>query len=154
MNGNQEHPRADHFQRSPLQVIERLTNAINDHDLDSLTACFADDYVNVTPAHPARSFTGRDQVWQNWRRIFEAVPDLRAKVVRYGIDGQTVWTEWEHRGTQADGAPHLLRGVVVFAVGTDTITGARFFLEPVDESEQDANTALTHLLNPLPKEAS
>jgi ketosteroid isomerase-like protein len=147
MNGNQQPPEADDLQRSPLRVIDRLVRAINEHNLDALTACFADDYVNVTPAHPARSFTGKDQVRQNWRSIFKALPDVQASIVRSTVDGRTVWTEWEHRGTLPQGAPHLLRGVVIFSVGTHTITGARFFLEPVDESDQDATAALDHLLD-------
>ena len=147
MNGNQQHPGADDPQRSPLRVIDRLVRAIHEHSLDALTACFAEDYVNVTPAHPARGFTGRSQVRQNWSRIFEALPDVQASVIRSAVDGRVVWTEWEHHGTHIHGAPHLLRGVVIFTVGTDTITGARFFLEPVDESDQDVTAALDHLLD-------
>jgi ketosteroid isomerase-like protein len=45
-----------------LRPIERLVLATNRHDLDALAACFAADYENETPAHPARSFRGRDQV--------------------------------------------------------------------------------------------
>ena len=47
-------------------VLTRLVAAINDHDLDALEACFTVDYVNHTPAHPARGFVGRDQVARNW----------------------------------------------------------------------------------------
>jgi hypothetical protein len=147
MSGDQQHPGTDTPQKNLLEVITSLVNAINDHDLDALTACFADDYVNVTPVHPARGFTGRSQVRQNWSRIFEALPDVQANVIRSAVDGRVVWTEWEHRGTHVHGAPHLLRGVVIFTVDTDTITGARFFLEPVDESDQDATAALDHLLD-------
>ncbi|GAA2177280.1 hypothetical protein GCM10009784_27300 [Arthrobacter parietis] len=147
MNGNQEHPHADDPQRSPLRVIDRLVSAINDHDLDALTACFADDYVNITPAHPARSFTGVDQVRQNWRTIFESLPDIQTSVVSAAIDGQVVWTEWEHRGTGRDGSAKLLRGVVIFTVGTEAITGARFFLEPVDDDARGVTAALTHQLD-------
>ena len=42
---------------SPEYLI-RLLQATNDHDVDGIVACFTDDYVNVTPCHPARSFTG------------------------------------------------------------------------------------------------
>ncbi|GAB3547407.1 hypothetical protein GCM10027404_09400 [Arthrobacter tumbae] len=147
MNGNQEHPRAVDPQRNPLRVIDQLASAINDHDLDALTVCFADDYVNITPAHPAPSFTGVDQVRQNWHTIFESLPDIQTSVISSAVDGQVVWTEWEHRGTGRDGNAHLLRGVVIFTVGTETITGARFFLEPVDDDAQDVTAALTYLLD-------
>ena len=38
--------------------VERLLGAVRHRDLDALTACFAEDYRNETPAHPARSFAG------------------------------------------------------------------------------------------------
>ena len=75
------------------------------------------DYRNETPAHPQRGFTGRDQVRRNWEQIFAAIPDLTAEVLRCAVDGDTVWTEWEHRGTRPDGSRHLMRGVVIFGVG-------------------------------------
>jgi hypothetical protein len=36
------------------------------HDIDALTACFASSFANDWPAHPARSFTGADQVRRNY----------------------------------------------------------------------------------------
>ena len=39
-------------------MVDRLVQATNDHDLEALVDCFAVDYVNETPAHPARGFRG------------------------------------------------------------------------------------------------
>lgn len=50
----------------PAETIERLLQATNGRDLDALVACFAEDYVNDTPAHPARGFRGSAQVRRNW----------------------------------------------------------------------------------------
>src|SRR4051794_9513609 len=97
-------------------VIDRLIRATNDHDLDGIVDCFAADYRNETPAHPARGFVGREQVRRNWTSILAAVPDVTATVLRVAVDGDTVWTEQEHRGTRPDGDVHLMRGVVVFGV--------------------------------------
>lgn len=144
MDGGQE---ILNTQRNPMEVIDRLVRTINEHNLDALSGCFADNYVNVTPAHPTRGFTGNVQVTRNWRSIFEAIPDVQASVIRSAVDGRVVWTEWEHRGTRADGAAHLLRGVVIFTVDTGLITDARFFLEPVERYGQDAAAALSHLLD-------
>ncbi|MEO6412854.1 MAG: nuclear transport factor 2 family protein [Pedococcus sp.] len=44
---------------SPSEVVQRVVDATNAHDLDSLVECFAPGYVNQTPAHPGRSFVGR-----------------------------------------------------------------------------------------------
>jgi hypothetical protein len=113
-------------------LVDRLLAATNAHDLDALVACFADDYENQTPAHPARSFRGREQVRRNWEQIFAHVPDLRAEVVRRATSGGTVWTEWEMTGTLGDGTTHHMRGVILFGVRDGLASWARFYLEPVD----------------------
>ena len=111
---------------SSRAVIDRLLQATNDHDLDALVDCFASDYVNQTPVHPLRGFTGSEQVRLNWRQIFAAVPDLVAEVAARAEVGGTVWTEWQMAGTRGDGTPHLMRGVIIFTVQDDRISTARF----------------------------
>jgi hypothetical protein len=115
-------------------VIDRLLESTNQHDLDAISACFAADFVNETPLHPARSFRGREQVRRNWQQIFGGVPDLRAEILNQASAGNAVWTEWEMSGTRRDGNRHLMRGVILFEVDGDAISRVRFYLEPVDES--------------------
>ena len=110
--------------KEPLATIDRLVHATNQHDLEGLVECFAEDYQNETPAHPARGFRGRAQVRRNWEQIFAFVPDIRAAVIRSVVDDSTVWTEWEMRGTRRDGTGHLLRGVIVFGVSNGAILGS------------------------------
>ncbi|ABG99563.1 conserved hypothetical protein (plasmid) [Rhodococcus jostii RHA1] len=117
-----------------LAMLRRLENAVNAHDLDAVVDCFASDYLNETPAHPARGFTGSEQVRRNWTEIFGGVPDLRARVLRWAVDGDTIWGEWEMVGTRRDGHPHLMRGVIVFGVDDGRAKWSRFYLEPVDDS--------------------
>ena len=117
----------------PNAVVDRLLRATNARDLDALVACFADDYENETPAHPARSFRGPEQVRRNWEQIFAHVPDVRAEIVRRAVDGDTIWTEWEMTGTRGDGSAHQMRGVVIFGVRDGLASWARFYLEPVDD---------------------
>jgi ketosteroid isomerase-like protein len=126
---------------SQVALLNRLLEAVNGHDLDGLVACFADDYLNETPAHPERGFRGSEQVRRNWTQIFASVPDISAHVPRSTVDGVTAWTEWEMSGTRADGADFLMRGVVIFTIPDGTITSARFYLEPVEESSGDVNAA-------------
>lgn len=123
-------------------MLHRLVQATNDHDLEALVDCFAVDFVNETPAHPARGFRGREQVRTNWSQIFAGVPDLGATVGRSAVDGSTVWSEWEMSGTRRDGAAHLMRGVVIFDVEDGRATAARFYLEPVDHGAGDVNAAV------------
>jgi len=116
------------------QLVDRLLRATNDHDLEALVACFAEDYENHTPVHPARGFRGNTQVRRNWEQIFTFLPDLQAEVTRRAIDGDVVWTEWEMTGTHRDGTAHCMRGVVIFGVADGVARWARFYLEPVDLS--------------------
>jgi ketosteroid isomerase-like protein len=124
------------------ELLERLRVAVNGHDLEAVVACFTDDYVNETPAHPARGFAGRDQVRTNWERIFAGVPDVAATIVRAAVDGEVVWSEWELTGTRVDGVPQTLRGVNVFGVRGDQFGWARFYLEPVDIGDDGVDAAV------------
>ena len=54
----------------PRALVDRLVRATNAHDVDAVAACFAEDYENETPVHPARGFRGREQVRKNWEQIF------------------------------------------------------------------------------------
>src|SRR6185437_7461482 len=98
----------------PAALARRLCQATNDRDLAGIVACFAPGYRNATPAHPQRGFTGREQVRRNWEQMFAAIPDLSAEILSTAVTGDTVWTEWEHRGTRPDGSRHLMRGVIIF----------------------------------------
>jgi len=129
-------------------VIERLRQAVDDHDLDALAACFASDFRNETPAHPGRGFTGREQVRANWARIFSGVPDITARVVRSAVDGDVVWSEWEMSGTRVDGVGQTLRGVIIFGVDGDQLAWCRFYLEPVDGGEDGVEAAIGTLVTP------
>jgi ketosteroid isomerase-like protein len=130
----------------PLELLERLRQAVDDHDIEALVDCFASDYRNETPTHPGRSFQGSEQVRTNWSRIFAGVPDVIAKVLRAAVDGEVVWSEWEMRGTRPDGGPHHLRGVIVFGTSSGRFTWARFYLEPVDPGEGGVDAAVGQIV--------
>lgn len=122
-----------------LDRLERVTNA---HDLDAVVACFAADYENTTPAHPGRGFVGRDQVRRNWEQIFAFVPDIQVEVVAACVDGSTVWSQWDMRGSRRDGSTHHLAGVIVFGLDGNTARTGAFFLEPVDETSGSVDDAV------------
>ena len=131
----------------PSAIVERLRDATNAHDLEAVVACFATDYRNETPLHPARGFVGRDQVRRNWTQILTAIPDVSTEIVASVASGDTVWTEWQHRGTRPDGSAHLMGGVIVFTVRDGKIVTARFFLEPVDETDGGIDAAVRRQVN-------
>lgn len=122
--------------------VDALVAATNNHDIDALVDCFAEDYVNETPVHPLRDFHGREQVRRNWTAIFAGAPDVTSRIVRQVIDGSTVWSEMEMAGTRRDGAPHLLRGVIIFDVEEGRAKNARFYMEPVEMTSGDVNTVI------------
>ena len=123
-------------------LLDRLVTATNRRDLDALEGCFAPDYRNETPAHPARGFTGRGQVRRNWEQIFTFMPDITARVLRSCGDGEVVWSEWQMTGTRADGIAQQMAGVIIFGVRDGRFCWARFYLEPVQAGGPDVNEAL------------
>jgi ketosteroid isomerase-like protein len=131
---------------SPKATVERLVEATNSHQVEAVVACFAPDYRLESPLHPARSFSGQEQVRRNWTQIFAGVPNLAARVLAQAVDGQTIWTEWEMSGTRRDGQPHLMRGVFVFGVFDGLIRTGRMFLELVDESGTNMDAAVQRQL--------
>ena len=122
----------------PQRLVERLLRATNDHDLDALVACFAEDYENETPVHPGarlpRPRAGAPELGADLRAT---CPTSAPRCCALAVDGDTAWTEWEMTGTRRDGTAHHMRGVIIFGVRDGVAAWARFYLEPVDE---DAGT--------------
>jgi ketosteroid isomerase-like protein len=131
---------------NPADVVERLVRATSQHDLEGIVACFAEGYVNQTPAHPQRSFAGRDQVRRNWAQILTGVPDITARVLASAVDGDTVWSEWQMSGTRLDGASHEMRGVIIFDVSGELVRAARFYLEPLERESGTVDDAVHRTL--------
>ena len=74
-----------------VRLVERLRDATNSHDPDAVAACFTPDYHSETPLHPARSFTGRDQVRRNQEKVFTFVPSLSPDILP-PIKPSRTWT--------------------------------------------------------------
>ncbi|MEG3840259.1 nuclear transport factor 2 family protein [Microcoleus sp. herbarium14] len=79
-------------------VLQRMSDAINAHDVDALVSCFANDYKGEQPLHPESAFTGLAQVRENWTGLFAQVPDLRATLVASTIDDDFAWAELSRSG--------------------------------------------------------
>jgi ketosteroid isomerase-like protein len=126
----------------PAAFLASLIAAVNRHDIDALSGLFAEDYVNETPAHPSRGFTGRDQVRRNWTTIFSALPDVTVTAPAYTVADDTVWAEWALDGTRADGVRQAMRGVIIFTVADKVATAARFYVEPLDREQTSVDQAV------------
>ena len=131
----------------PSELLERLRRAVDAHDIEAVVTCFAPDYSNETPAHPARNFRGGEQVRTNWTRIFAGLPDIKSTVIRYTVDDDVVWSEWDLHGHRVDGTRQTLRGVIIFGTKNAGFTWARFYLEPVDEDEGGVDAAVRTIVD-------
>jgi len=123
-------------------VVERLNAAMNARDIDAFVACFDNEYESEQPAHPDRAFRGREQVRQNWSAIFEGVADFRSELVQRAASGEMEWSEWRWRGTQPDGTPLDMAGVIVCGVRHGRVAWARLYVEPVEEGGAGIDAAV------------
>jgi len=126
------------------EVLERLRDAQNRHDLDAFVACFDPTCDSQQPLHPDRAFVGSRQVRRNWAEIFAGVPDFRAELLRSAGQGDTGWAEWHWHGTRADGTRLDMRGVTIFGIRDDRIVWGRLYLEDV-EGGQGIDQAVQHM---------
>lgn len=129
----------------PRNLLERLLPAVNGHDLESSVTCFHEEYVNENPAHPQRGFRGNEQVRRDWTQIFAEVPDVRARVLRSAVDGDSLWTEWEMSGARRDGGQFDMRGVFIFGVVDGRARWARMFLEPIERADGDLDAFVSQV---------
>jgi ketosteroid isomerase-like protein len=123
-------------------VAERLSAAMNAHDIEAFVACFDEEYESEQPVHPDRAFRGRDQVRRNWSAIFEGVPDFTAELISASVEGDTEWSEWRWRGTQSDGTPLDMTGVIVGGVRNGRLGWARLYVEPVERGGAGIDAAV------------
>jgi ketosteroid isomerase-like protein len=126
-------------------VSERLLQAMNAHDLEAHVACFQEDYRSEQPVHPARTFTGREQVRENWSRLFDSIPDFRAELLRLAIVDDTEWGEWIWRGTKEDGTLLEERGVIILGIRNGRIAWGRLYLEETEREGADIAETVRHM---------
>jgi ketosteroid isomerase-like protein len=129
-----------------LEVVGRLRDAMNEHDLEALVNVFDRDVVSETPAHPQRTFRGADQVRRNWEQIFAGVPDLHADLLDAVVHGDTVWSEWDWSGTRRDGSAHRMRGVTILRVRDARAVSVHFYMEPVEDGGPGPGEAVSQII--------
>ncbi len=134
-------------------ILERITEAQNDHDAEVFASYFAEDYRSAQPAHPDRAFSGRAQVLENWSSVFEGVPDFRAELLASCRDGADEWGEFDWRGHRTDGTRFAMRGVIIVTVEDDQIAAGRLYMEPVGSGGEDIKAAVADLFRTPDAEA-
>jgi ketosteroid isomerase-like protein len=127
------------------EVLDRLRDAQNRHDLDAFIACIHSEYRSEQPVHPTRAFVGSQQVRQNWAEVFAGVPDFHAELLRSAYEDDTGWAEWQWRGSRVDGTRLDMRGVTIVGVRDGRIVWGRLCLEDVEVTGQDIDQGVQHL---------
>lgn len=125
--------------------LQRLHDAMNQHDLEAFVACFAPDYRSEQPTCPSRNFSGRDQVRKNWSAFFAAVPDFHTELLHAADERDTVWAEWHWTGTRPDGSRLDMRGVTIFGVRDDRFAWGHLYMNQVEETAQDIDQRMQEL---------
>ena len=134
--------------------MQRLRDAINDHDVDAFVSLFAPTYRSEQPAHPARAFQGADQVRENWTSVFSGIPDITAELLLSVTTDEGVEVgEWRWRGTHLDGSPFAMRGVIVVGVEDGRIAWGRLYMEPVEEGGTDIDRMVQETYRPAGAQA-
>ena len=131
--------------RDPFAVYEPLVDAQNAHDVEAMLECFDPDYTSEQPAHPARAFTGTDQVRRNWSMLLGAIPDFHAKVLRTAVTGETVWSEARYSGTKGDGSRLDAMVVTIFGLREGLIVWGRLYIDEVEHDGPDINESVRDL---------
>ena len=130
-------------------VMDRMLEALRSHDAGRFAALFADDYVSIQPAHPARGFGGSAQVLANWTAVFEGVPDFHAELLASAVSENVTWGEWAWTGHHTDEhSPFAMSGVTILEIRDGLIARGRLYMETVDAGDQDIDQAVRELYRP------
>ena len=127
-------------------LILNLKDAFNSHDVQSFIDCFAMDYTSEQPVHPDRFFQGREQVRKNWASNFNEMPDFTADLLKYAISHDTIWAEWEWKGTRQDTSKLHMIGTTIFGVEEDKIKWGRLYMEEVQMSGGGIEAAVKEVM--------
>jgi steroid delta-isomerase-like uncharacterized protein len=101
------------------EVVQRVFDAINAHDVNALREVWAQD---VTERLPDQTCHGADELAEYYSGLFAAMPDFHMEVVQTLEEGEAVFARWVLTGNHTGGP---------FA-GIDR-TGASIRLDGIDE---------------------
>jgi ketosteroid isomerase-like protein len=131
----------------PIEMVKRVQQMWNTHDLEGLLACFHPDYESVHPCHPERNFKGLVALRASWGATFAALPDFQARLGRCAAMGHTAWTEWCWQGAHAEGGMYESAGVMIFEMADGLIIRAHIYSDILSRAELDWDSVLTDLLD-------
>jgi steroid delta-isomerase-like uncharacterized protein len=113
-------------QRSNLEVLTALAEALNRHDVDQAMALMANDCVYLASFGPeldGTTFRGHDQVRRGFEALITTYPDLHYKDMQVLVDGDTAAAGWTMTGTDSRSGERVeMRGCDLFELADGKIT--------------------------------
>ena len=111
-------------ERSKLDVLERMLDGFNRHDLDAIMSLFAEDCVFESPRGPdpwGRRFEGRAAVREGLGGRFTTIPDVHYGEGSHFVAGDRGVSEWTLTGTTTAGARLEVRGCDIWTFRGDEV---------------------------------
>jgi len=105
-----------------LQVLQRVLDAFNAHDVDAIMEHFAEDCVFDSPRGPdrwGRRFIGKAEVRRGLAARFEGIPDVSYGEADHFVCDRRGVSEWTLTGTDLDGNRIEVRGCDLWTIGDD-----------------------------------
>jgi ketosteroid isomerase-like protein len=96
-----------------MRMLQAITTAFDEHDLDGIMAHFAEDAVFEAPrgSDPwGTRVIGRAAVREAFAARFAGIPDIRYQDDAHFVDGDRGASEWTLSGTTTDGQRIEVRG--------------------------------------------
>ena len=96
-----------------IRMLEAITTAFDQHDLDAIMVHVADDAVFEGPRGPdpwGQRFVGAAAIRDAFAARFAGIPDIRYQGAAHFVDGDRGASEWTLSGTTTDGQRIEVRG--------------------------------------------
>lgn len=118
-----------------LEVLAKMVNAFNAHDLDAIIALFTEDCVFDSPRGPdpwGRRFDGKAAVRAGLGARFTTIPDVHYGDGAHFVAGDRGVSEWTLTGTTVDGVRLDVRGCDIWTFRGDEILVKNSFWKIVE----------------------
>jgi len=96
-----------------VDVLKKLVEAFNAHDLDAVVSFFADDCELLMPRGPdpwGKRYVGKAEVRKGLATRFEGIPDVHYGDDQHWVSGNRGVSQWTLTGTTRDGRKIAVRG--------------------------------------------
>jgi steroid delta-isomerase-like uncharacterized protein len=110
------------------EIVTRLLDAWNSHDIEQTVGLYGPDHVVIDIAE-ARTLHGVEGIRQSLSRYFQAFPDLSFRADEVLVDGTRVTLVWTAHGTHGGAIMHIpptgrrvtVRGVTLLTIDGDSV---------------------------------